>query len=334
MKPTPLIETHALRIFLTMADERNMSHAAKRLGISQSAVSQTIRNLENQIGAILVNRGARPVTLTAAGTMLASRGAELIDALVDLGQNVADCAQGVKPDIRLGLVDSFAATCGSQTARALAARTTRLAVCTGLSFGLEQKLLRRELDLIVSSQSMLEKNAIVRRTLLTERFVAMIPKALYNGQSRVSDLLKLCRVSPLIRFDQQSHIGIQIEEIVRAHAIQSAALLEFDTSDTLTSMVAGGLGWAITTPLCALQARHLTNQIRFAAIDEFDTRRSLYLLSRAELYTAFLREAFDDIQSILIDDLLPRLRSLDPVLKRCIDVRVDNHAPQSSPPLA
>jgi DNA-binding transcriptional LysR family regulator len=321
MKPHSLIETHALRVFLAMAEERNMSTAANRLGISQSSVSQTIRNLENQMGAILVNRSARPISLTAAGEVLARQGAPLMDALVDLCHAVAASAQGVKPSIRLGLVDSFAATCGSKVARALASRTTRLAVCTGLSLALEQKLLRRDLDLVVSSEPMEENEAIVRHELVCEDFIAMIPKGAYTGQSSIEDLIQLSKRLPLIRFDLQSHMGMQIEELVRAHRIKSPALLEFDTADTLTSMVSAGLGWAITTPLCALQAEHFAERVQYVPIPELNAHRSLHLLSRTDQHASFVDQAFEICQRVLMEDVLPRIVTMDPGLARCVRVQ-------------
>lgn len=318
MRKQTLIETQALRVFLTMAEERNMSTAATRLGISQSAVSQSIRNLENQMGAILVNRSARPVTLTAAGTVLATQGAVLLDALVDLTNAVADSAQGVKPSIRLGLVDSFAATCGSKVARALTTRTTKLAVCTGLSLSLEQKLLRRELDLVVSSRPLEENDSIVRLELLCEDFIAAIPVDHFHGQSTVEQLVQLAKHLPLIRFDLQSHMGIQVEDVIRSTPIKSPPLLEFDTADTLTSMVAAGLGWAITTPLCALQAERFSERVQFVPIKDLPGQRSLHLLSRAEQHASFVTEVFSTCQEILKNDVLPCVARLNPALARSV----------------
>jgi DNA-binding transcriptional LysR family regulator len=318
MKRQLLIETQALRVFLTMAEEHNMSAAAMRLGISQSAVSQTIRNLENQMGAILVNRNARPVTLTAAGTVLATQGAILLDALVDLTNAVAESAQGVKPSIRLGLVDSFAATCGNKVARALTTRTTKLAVCTGLSIALEQKLLRRDLDLVVSSGSLEENDTIVRSELLSEVFIAAIPNEHFNGQSTVESLVKLAKHLPLIRFDLQSHMGMQVEDVIRSTPIKSPPLLEFDTADTLTSMVSAGLGWAFTTPLCALQAERFSDRVKFVPIRDLARRRSLHLLTRAEQHASFVTEVFSTCQEILKNDVLPCITELNPALAQSI----------------
>lgn len=320
MKPIPLIDMHALRVFLIAAQERNMSTAATRLQISQSAVSQTIRNLENQLGAILVNRTERPLSLTPAGQVLADRGAPLLDGVLDLANAVAERAKGVNPSIRLGVVDSFAATCGARLARALAARTTRLAVRTGLTPALDQQLLERELDLVISSEFLGENPAIASYPLFTESFVAIIPTAFHQGQDTVAALRQLTAGLPLIRFNAESHIGQQIDEVVTRHQIKSPRLLEFETADTLTAMVSEGLGWALTTPLCVLQAEHLCRGVSFSYVDDLQASRNLYLLARADQHEGFVADTLHLCRELLATELIPRLAKLDPRLAACVSV--------------
>jgi DNA-binding transcriptional LysR family regulator len=58
------------KVFYTVANSGSFSAAARKLYISQSAVSQSIRNLEESTGSILFVRGPRSVKLTAVGEML------------------------------------------------------------------------------------------------------------------------------------------------------------------------------------------------------------------------------------------------------------------------
>lgn len=60
-----------LRAFLAVARERSFTRAAARIGLSQSALSRTIGNLEARLGVRLLNRTTRSVAPTAAGERLA-----------------------------------------------------------------------------------------------------------------------------------------------------------------------------------------------------------------------------------------------------------------------
>ena len=69
----PVKDLGALPVFLTVAEERSFTKAAKRLGVSPSAISHSIRDLEAQIGVRLLSRTTRSVALTDAGESLRAR---------------------------------------------------------------------------------------------------------------------------------------------------------------------------------------------------------------------------------------------------------------------
>src|SRR5688500_14385824 len=62
-----------LAAFLAVARERSFVHAAAQLGVSASALSHTIRKLEERLGVRLLTRTTRSVAPTAAGERLAAR---------------------------------------------------------------------------------------------------------------------------------------------------------------------------------------------------------------------------------------------------------------------
>lgn len=62
-----------LLAFLAVARERSFTRAAAKLGMSQSAVSQIVRGLEERLGVRLLNRTTRSVAATQAGERLLSK---------------------------------------------------------------------------------------------------------------------------------------------------------------------------------------------------------------------------------------------------------------------
>ena len=61
---------HDLAALVAVAEERSFTRAAKKLGVSQSALSQTVRNLESRVGVRLLTRTTRSVAPTEAGERL------------------------------------------------------------------------------------------------------------------------------------------------------------------------------------------------------------------------------------------------------------------------
>lgn len=58
-----------LKIFINLAETLNFSLTAKTLNLSQSAVSQAIKSIENELGFSLFKRTKRQVRLTKSGTL-------------------------------------------------------------------------------------------------------------------------------------------------------------------------------------------------------------------------------------------------------------------------
>jgi DNA-binding transcriptional LysR family regulator len=88
---------HDLAALVAVAEDRSFTRAAKKLGVSQSALSQTVRNLESRVGVRLLTRTTRSVAPTEAGERLirtvAPRFAE-IDAELAAVSELKDKAAG------------------------------------------------------------------------------------------------------------------------------------------------------------------------------------------------------------------------------------------------
>jgi len=97
-----------LRTFVAVAGQLGFSAAARRLGLSQSAVSRQVRTLEAEVGQPLLDRDTHTVRLTAAGEILlgyARRILDLADEAVELLGEV-----GPRWRVRFGVSEDFALT--------------------------------------------------------------------------------------------------------------------------------------------------------------------------------------------------------------------------------
>jgi DNA-binding transcriptional LysR family regulator len=76
-----------LRAFMVLAEELHFGEAAKRLGVAQPPLSQTIKRLETKLGCALFERHTRRTDLTEAGRALREATARIMD---ELGRAVSD----------------------------------------------------------------------------------------------------------------------------------------------------------------------------------------------------------------------------------------------------
>ncbi len=74
----PLLDLHLLRTFCAVAETASMTRAAQLLNMSQGAVSQQIRKLEEQLASPLLDRQKTGLTLTDAGEVMLSKARQLL----------------------------------------------------------------------------------------------------------------------------------------------------------------------------------------------------------------------------------------------------------------
>ncbi len=269
----------ALRMFLAVVEEGGMTAAGARLGLTQSAVSQAMGRLAHQVGVALIRR----LAVTPAGQVLAERAGRLLaDARALPGAAREAAHEPGAPQVRIGFVDSFTSTAGPGLIKRLLGDMPQVRLlASGLAPAQGEALLRRRLDAVITCDPMDEVDGLVRHELLREPYILLAP----SGQAASfagTGLADLAARHRLVRHSARSHAGAHIERHLRRLGVQAPRVLEFDTAEAVIAMVAGGIGWAVTTPLCLLHGQaHLAGVVPLPLPAPGFSRR-LYLIGQAD----------------------------------------------------
>lgn len=307
-----------IEVFDVVAKSGGMTEAARRLNISQSAVSQAIANLERSLGAILFDRNIRPLALTPAGQLLLTRGEHLLREARELAQQVRQLDKNAVPSLRIGMVDSIAATVGPHLVRMMHAEAIHWSIWSGLAQPQAHSLIAREVDLIVSLDPLEEYADLERYEVLDEPYILALPET-FSGP--ISSLTDVAPILPLIRFSARSMTGREVERYLRRLRLNASGQMEFDTSDAVLSMVAAGIGWAICTPLCALQARTYASSIRFEPLPRPGLRRRILLVTHSKELAAIPSRIAKAIRTILEKRCKPDVASISEWMATAMQIR-------------
>lgn len=98
-----------LRVFVTVAQARSFSRAGEIIGLSQSAVSHSVKELATQTGVKLLDRTTREVVLTEAGQQLAMRLERLLDELHSTLRDVGRLGQQLSGTVRVAASQTISA---------------------------------------------------------------------------------------------------------------------------------------------------------------------------------------------------------------------------------
>src|SRR6185295_1637220 len=96
------MELRQLRTFVAVAELRHFAKAASLCNLSQPAVSHQIALLAQELGAKLLNRAARRVSLTVAGEVFLEEARRILGAVDRAHERMQEVARGAVGRIRLG----------------------------------------------------------------------------------------------------------------------------------------------------------------------------------------------------------------------------------------
>ncbi len=263
-----------IEVFLAVAEEGAISTAAKRLGVSPSAISQQLTGLESALGAVLLDRSARPMSLTPAGAMFRRHAQTILNTEAEARADLAMADLSGLTTLRLGMIEDFDSEVTPSLLAGLAdgLKGCRFLLETGASHRLLDLLDSRSLDLVVAADLGSEGGDDGWREvhpLLTEPFLAVTPKG-----ARAEDL-------PLIQYTARHLMGRQIAGHLARQNLRPTWRFELDSYNAILAMVAAGQGWTILTPLALHHAARFRDGIEVAPLPFAPLERSLALSARA-----------------------------------------------------
>ncbi len=306
-------DLHALEAFLGVCDARSMALAAKKLSLTQPAISQAIADLEQRMGVKLFDRSVRPLALTPAGEIMRQRASALVSEARQLATVIRHTARGRLALIRAGLVDSLSRALTGPIASFLVNHADQVSVQSGLTATHAGALLTRNLDLFIGVDDMSDVEGFDRHEIVTEPYILVLPSR-HKIPRSVAELAAYAGKLPFIRYSARSKTGIDIERYLRRLNIDFPQGLEFDTPFGVSDMVARGKGFAISTPICIAEAALENRDIRAAPLPGPQLKRTLTLVSRRFELGSLPRDLTKACKSSLEASTLSELRKSMPWL--------------------
>ena len=314
MKNSNNIEINALRVFAAVGEADSLTQAAERIGITQSAVSQTIKQLESQTGTQLVLTRSRPIKLTPSGQVLKGYADNLINDTKRMLLDVREASSEGNLPLNIGMIDSFCDVAGVQFMQQVKPFTSKLALRTGLVSPLTQDLLNRDLDLLITSDPIGEHPELQRFALLRDPIVMIVPDE-YANHKEVSAAW-LAENLPFVRYNRQSRLGSLTDLIARRLNIELDAAYELDSTQTLLRFVQSGQGWALTSGLCLVRYPELLKGSQVMPLTNGANARHLTLVCRNNELGDWPTKIASICRSIYTNDIVAQMKKIAPWLEQ------------------
>jgi DNA-binding transcriptional LysR family regulator len=294
------MEIRQLTYFLAVAETLHFARAAESLGLAPSALSMQIQRLERELGARLLARTKRSVTLTSAGKLFLQEARVALAQFEHARRVAARAGRGEAGAIRIGYVIS-AASCGIVQAilRQFHAQASDVDISLEeLSSPVQLQMLEQgTLDICIVRTLVGHPDQVQRFTLGSERIVIAVPSGhpvLAMAQPSIAALVNEPFIAPQFAHDLgfASHL-LRIGE--RAGFVPR---IQHHTRDFITALTLVGAGIGVAAIPESLSAMAIPG-VAYLRFEEVSEQSQLSMLMRKHETSPVICKLRDVMQQVL-----------------------------------
>lgn len=256
-----------LTYFVALAEELHFGRAAERLGMAQPPLSRQIKQIEEELGALLFNRGRNAITMTQAGERLYERGTNILRQIDDAKLGVRRIGQGAEGRLRIGFVGSSTFGMLPNIIKSFRANypEVNLSLTPMNNAQLHRALVSREID-VAFARPALKDSELVTRKLGDEPLVLALPDTVDTGNRTEVNLNDLAAQNFVLypEYPRPSFADFVLNSCAEQGLKITNRVFTMDLQTAL-SLVAIGEGVCIVPASVASGTR---NGIRFCKIEQ------------------------------------------------------------------
>ena len=267
-----------LQVFLTVAKEGSFSRAAERLYRTQPAVSLAIRKLENSLGQPLFVRGARPVRLTDAGTLLREYAERLLNLRDEVKKSLLELEGLKRGELALGVNESSIHALLPALAQYRELHPgVQVRVHRMFSRDIPHEVVNYRLDL--GAVSFVPRDAQLLATeILKDELTLVVPPKHVLAKKKEVDIEELGKEN-FIAHIVESPFRRKVIELFARHHTPLNMPIEMPTIESIKRFVQMGMGVAIVPRMCVNWEveRGLLKELK---LRQLNMPRHLYIITR------------------------------------------------------
>ena len=241
------VKLELYKVFKTVAEKGNISSAAQELYISQSAVSQSIKQLETQLNARLFSRSTRGVVLTSEGEILLDYVTKAL-GLIESGEQKLSQVQSLQTGtLTIGASDTITKTYLLRKLEAFHKKYPgiQIRIVNGTSRMCLDHLHVGTVDIAFASERPDSNSYDIRHCMDTHTVFVASPD--YDCDFDKSFSIEEIAAMPLILLEKKASSRVFVENYFMDHGIEIVPEIELGTHNLLTSIARIGLGVACVT---------------------------------------------------------------------------------------
>ena len=251
------MDTKQIEYILKIAEENNITRAASKLYITQSALNQQLLKLEKELGTPLFHRSRTNWHLTAAGEIYVQNAKEVLRIKRDTYQMINDLAEGRYGHLSIGFTAGRGITMFTSAYTAFHQIYPNIIVepREGVVRDLQKLIAQGDLDIGFLTLTDADRTGDVYETIYTEELFLAVPSvhpmAVATppppGEPFATLDIRALRYEPFVLMDKRSTMRTMINQIFAEAGFEPQVLFETGNNHTILSMLQTNLCCGILT---------------------------------------------------------------------------------------
>lgn len=288
------MELRQLKYFVMSAEYLNFSEAAKHLFITQSTLSQQIKQLEFELGFPLFLRNSRHIVLTEAGEEFLPFARKTIRDAEDGVQRLYDLQNVKAGTLRVGVTYSLSSVLTEGLLSFMRQYpNVKLEICYETVNRLLELLKARKLDFVLSYKPLVDTPEIDTISLFENSLSAVVGSTHAMASMKSITLEELCGY-PLVLPSKELQARMMLDRLMQGKGFTLASQVELNETNILLQMVATG------NYITVLSASAVFGNSRFKAITLKEPGNRM-VASMLTLKGAYQKASAKEFINILLD---------------------------------
>ncbi|MGC5015890.1 LysR family transcriptional regulator [Streptosporangium sp. DT93] len=240
------MEIRQLTYFLAVAQEANFTRAAELVHISQPGISSQIRQLENDLGATLIDRSGRSATLTAVGEVVLDHARSVLAATESLRNAVDEMNGLVRGRLVVGMVTACTVTplFDALASFHLAHPGVEISLIEDDSRRLVEYVRDGTVDLALIGAADRPPGDLDSQQIISEPIVAAVPAG-HPLAGRDGVTLAELNAYPIVCLPEGTGIRAVLDQVSAARGLRPAIALQASAPTAVIDLAERGLGVAV-----------------------------------------------------------------------------------------
>lgn len=317
------MQLREIEYIIAVSEAKSLTVAAKRLHISQPALSQSIKKLEQELGVELFRRESRLVLLTSAGEVVVEEGRRMLDIRDDIQKKLTDLSENKSGKLKVGVTPLYGQVFFSKIYLEFRKRHPNIELQLFEAQGEDQEhmLLNGKIDVgLFASPSYCR--ALQYEPIYYERMVlVMSTDDALNRFGYVDPStgmpfidLKQMQDADFLGFTRErSNLAGRVDAICLEHGFQPRVVFKSKLSTVLRSLVSSGLGISLISwmAMYGIPLMATDNPVNYYNITGKEAERSYWCAFQREGYCSSIMKSFIETCHVVHEKMVNE----DPIMR-------------------